>query len=258
MTSNVCSLYLKRKGRATADTAPGYGQTVKESDVPKPTCSVDGCDREVSALLMCNMHYQRFIRYGSTEERRKRTCSVDGCTRTHYGWGYCAMHHARVKYYGRTEVLQKPTHEELFWAKVQKTDTCWIWLGAVSEPDGYGRVRINQKTVLTHRYAYQQAFGESPTELDHTCHNRRCVNPHHLRPVSRKENSENHVGANRNSKCGVRGVYLHESGRWRAEVTHHRERIRLGSFGSLEEAEAAAIAKRNELFTHNDSDRGVA
>lgn len=46
--SNVCSLYLERKGRATADTAPGYGQAKEELDVvkrnPNSACLICGAE----------------------------------------------------------------------------------------------------------------------------------------------------------------------------------------------------------------------
>jgi hypothetical protein len=38
-------------------------------------------------------------------------------------------------------------------------------------------------------------------------------------------------------------------------VKHDGKRIYLNRFDTTPEAEAAVIAKRNELFTHNDLDR---
>jgi len=46
-------------------------------------------------------------------------------------------------------------------------------------------------------------------------------------------------------------------GKWRAEVTHHGRKFHVGLFASIDEAEAAVIAKRNELFTHNAADRAA-
>ena len=59
------------------------------------------------------------------------------------------------------------------------------------------------------------------------------------------------------SASGVRGVHFRNDLRkpWVAVVTHNGKAVRVGSFNSVEEAEAAVIAKRNELFTHNDLDR---
>jgi hypothetical protein len=49
----------------------------------------------------------------------------------------------------------------------------------------------------------------------------------------------------------VRGVYP-SRGRWRAQVVHNGKVFRVGTFGTIAEAEAAVIAKRNELDSHTD------
>lgn len=80
------------------------------------------------------------------------------------------------------------TSKAYFLAKVKKTDTCWIWYGALR--NGYGCIRINRVTVYAHRFAYECYIGPIPEncELDHTCNFRRCVNPNHLEPVTHLEN----------------------------------------------------------------------
>ena len=44
-----------------------------------------------------------------------------------------------------------------FWAKVTRTPGCWWWGGAVSHPDGYGRITFTQdgdrRTLSAHRFA---------------------------------------------------------------------------------------------------------
>jgi len=45
------------------------------------------------------------------------------------------------------------------------------------------------------------------------------------------------------------------SGRWRATVGHCGKQYRVGMFLDIADAEAAVIAKRNELFTNNNADR---
>lgn len=70
-----------------------------------------------------------------------------------------------------------------FWSKVDKTDTCWLWTGALS-PAGYGRHR-----GLAHRYAYQLTQPIPPgLVLDHLCRQRACVRPDHLEAVTVAEN----------------------------------------------------------------------
>jgi len=93
-------------------------------------------------------------------------------------------------------------------------------------------------------------------QLDHrhTCP-KRCVKPEHLRPVTNKQNKENSVGAYARNGTGIRGVTLRYNGTYQAEVTHNNVRYYLGSFADIGEAERVTIAKRLELFTHNDADR---
>lgn len=76
-----------------------------------------------------------------------------------------------------------------FWAKVDKTDGCWLW-SAARTADGYGNIKVDGKARRAHRLAYELSVGEIPAglDLDHLCRNRSCVNPDHLEPVTRREN----------------------------------------------------------------------
>ena len=69
---------------------------------------------------------------------------------------------------------------------------CWIWLGTVDKA-GYGRFTIGRpgtyKMTGAHIISYILAHGKRPpSELDHTCKLRCCVNPAHLEPVTHYEN----------------------------------------------------------------------
>ncbi len=83
-----------------------------------------------------------------------------------------------------------------FWSRVEKTDGCWIWNGALDK-DGYGAstVRVGGKRVgsqIAHVIAYEELVKPVPAglQLDHKCRNRRCVNPDHLEPVTCAVNLE--------------------------------------------------------------------
>ena len=84
------------------------------------------------------------------------------------------------------------TAAERFWAKVvNDTETgCWLWSGATTT--GYGRFHLAMglPLVVAHRFAYETLVGPVPAglDLDHLCRVRRCVNPAHLEPVTRREN----------------------------------------------------------------------
>ena len=81
------------------------------------------------------------------------------------------------------------TPEQRFWAKVDKVWEHWLWKRGRDGP-GYGKLKVNGKSVGAHRYAYELLVGPVPAamELDHLCRIRHCVNPDHLEVVTRKEN----------------------------------------------------------------------
>jgi hypothetical protein len=80
------------------------------------------------------------------------------------------------------------TMEERFWAKVDKTDTCWLWTGYTCK--GYGQFCGRPGTRAAHRITYEILVGPIPQgmDLDHLCRVRACCNPAHLEPVTRREN----------------------------------------------------------------------
>ncbi len=91
--------------------------------------------------------------------------------------------------------MSKPIAER-FWAKVDKTDGCWLWTAAKTR-DGYGRLAdTGGRWVLAHRFAYELHIGPIPNSLtlDHLCRVRHCVNPTHLEPVTNRVNALRGVG----------------------------------------------------------------
>lgn len=77
-----------------------------------------------------------------------------------------------------------------FWAKVNKTETCWLWT-ASKKPKGYGEFSVDGSLVYAHRFAYEAVVGPIPAglTLDHLCRVRHCVNPTHLEAVTNRENN---------------------------------------------------------------------
>lgn len=81
-----------------------------------------------------------------------------------------------------------------FWQRVDTSRGamgCWIWTGSLTDR-GYGdRVWLDDGTrQAPHRVAYELLVGPIPDGLviDHLCRTRNCVNPHHLEPVTCREN----------------------------------------------------------------------
>lgn len=68
---------------------------------------------------------------------------------------------------------------------------CVVWTGHVN-PDGYGTIKdsASYASRMAHRVAYELLVGPIPDglQLDHLCRNTRCINPHHLEPVTCAEN----------------------------------------------------------------------
>lgn len=88
---------------------------------------------------------------------------------------------------------------ERFWAKVLKTDSCWIWQGYKNPITGYGTIEINKKPHLVHRISYElfnniKLPNGHEVEINHICRNRLCVNPTHLELVTHRENTLKGIG----------------------------------------------------------------
>lgn len=90
----------------------------------------------------------------------------------------------------RQHALEVAASSERFWAKVDKTGTCWLWTGAVSS-SGYGVFAYEgSKTAYSHRITLAWSGVELAGEMviDHLCRTPLCVNPAHLEQVTPKEN----------------------------------------------------------------------
>jgi hypothetical protein len=224
----------------------------------KAICAAQGCERPAHARGLCTMHYQRELKI-----HPELTCSIEGCERRAVGRGWCSMHWQRWQRHG-TPYMSKQTVLERFWSKVQEggPDDCWPWIGTASTT-GYGSFYLHAMPgagpgtyVIAHRFMYELTYGPIPKglDIDHICRVRKCVNPAHLRVVTRKQNCEHRSRVGR-GVSGIRGVHWSTSQqKWHVSVMHYGRAFKGGWFRDLAEAEQAAIALRNRLFTHNDTD----
>jgi hypothetical protein len=76
----------------------------------------------------------------------------------------------------------RPAWWERFWSKVDKTGSgCWLWMASLG-PSGRGQFLLNGMPRPAQRVSYELLVGPVPNKyrLDHTCGNKRCVNPAHL------------------------------------------------------------------------------
>ena len=87
--------------------------------------------------------------------------------------------------------FRSPSLELRLWGKVRvgPATECWEWL-TTCYSNGYGQFRMGEVSKCAHRVAWELANGpiQAGLEIDHTCLNKRCVNPHHLEPVTPREN----------------------------------------------------------------------
>lgn len=100
----------------------------------------------------------------------------------------------------RVDPTLRPTEaaRDAFWKRVVKApgDGCWIFTGAVSSPDGYGRIawreRGRERTVSAHRFALEIAFGPLGADVvaEHRCNEPLCVRvgPGHVICSTQSEN----------------------------------------------------------------------
>jgi HNH endonuclease len=88
-----------------------------------------------------------------------------------------------------TEIIKKR-----FSDKIQKTETCWNWLGAIN-PSGHAVIKIDGANRSAHRVSYAIYKGDIPENLMilHKCHNPKCVNPDHLYAGTAQNNSQDEI-----------------------------------------------------------------
>lgn len=187
-----------------------------------------------------------------------KTCTFDGCDKPYYGRGLCDGHYKQNRKGQELRPLRPSsrglTLEQRFWAKVRKTDECWVWTASVNG-DGYGQIKVDGRLRKAHRLAWEMTNGPIPKgmHIDHRCANPLCVNPAHLRIVTNAQNLQHRTGAQANSKSGVRGVTWHKrANAWRAHARLNGRQYYGGLHPTIEAADQAARALRAELFTHDD------
>ena len=149
----------------------------------------------------------------------------------------------------------KGTLEERFWRKVNKTETCWLWVAGKND-EGYGNFSVSGRACKAHRVAWELLVGPIPDGMvvdhDHQqrgCGNSSCVNPDHLQLVTRAVNKQRGRGTYTNNSSGYRGVTWSQPNRkWTVLVGHNGKLHYGGRFTDLAEAVAVRDALQTKLY----------
>ena len=131
-----------------------------------------------------------------------------------------------------------------FWAKVDKTDECWIWK-AYKDPDSYGFIamKIDGKWTGRNRatrVAWELTYGPIPKGLlvCHHCDNPPCVRPDHLFLGTKSDNMRDAINKGYQHASGeqlpfakltllkareIRNLYSSRVGTYREATTSQRK-----------------------------------
>lgn len=201
----ACHCGVRYTGNRTAATAT-HREHVRS--VPRPprrkTCSAPGCHQQDRAGGLCRSHRACLDRYGSlTPPPPRTTCVEPGCDKPKGGGRLCKMHHSRLYRTGTTAPGRRAAVMPLEdrWRRDVTPggpDECWEWQGKRAAQTGYG-VCYGRGA---HRVSYELHHGPIPPGMLilHSCDNRPCVNPGHLRAGTQTDNMQDALRRGRNPR----------------------------------------------------------
>jgi hypothetical protein len=165
----------------------------------KPSCSVADCDNKIMAIGLCSKHYSRWHRYGDLNANNnlakpKPPCEISGCEKISDKKSLCRAHYYQMRRYGqehRGKAMSGAPAQFINDHRAHVSADCLLW-PFKSKTNGYGTIRVDGKTIGAHRWMCILVYGEPPfsaAEVAHSCNNRDCVNPQHLRWATGVENA---------------------------------------------------------------------
>jgi hypothetical protein len=88
--------------------------------------------------------------------------------------------------------MHRKDPQERFWEKVDRLGDCWLWTSSL-HTNGYGLFTLGGKSRRAHQLAWEwhhERVRPQGMVVMHTCDERRCVRPDHLRLGTQLENIE--------------------------------------------------------------------
>jgi hypothetical protein len=124
--------------------------------------------------------------------------------------------------------------------------------GCMRKSDGYYVIRFGRIAYALHRLVWIYHNGDIPDGMlvDHVDGNKVNNRIENLRLATKSQNNHNSK-IHSNNTSGIKGIFRDKSrNKWRAQLAINGKIKSVGSFDTIEEAEAAVIAARNNL--HGD------
>lgn len=176
---------------------------------PKALCAFDGCDNPVYSAGLCSGHYQqkwhgrelaplkeyRLPRLHKRKKREAMACAFPDCDQAAKTKGLCTVHYSQHQ---RGKELKpigwKPAPaplSERIEARTIKGKGCWFWAGFHAD-NGRPMLSVEGRNRLVARLVLMLNVGSPPPGKPNACHscgNKRCINPAHLRWDSTLKNN---------------------------------------------------------------------
>lgn len=203
----------------------------------KKLCFVSNCGQRVMAYGMCNKHYLRWKRTGTTFSYKdfKSIVGLEDCI--------LSDSEARIPLWGRGGAIRD-------WALIDYENLEWLfqWSWSLDATTGYatrpvylggGRKNGKHRTISMHRQTLGLSVGER-RYVDHINGNKLDNRKANLRIATPQQSAQN-VSARKNSSSQYRGVtWRKDKNKWAAQAQLNGKNHYLGLFSS--EIEAARVA----------------
>lgn len=183
-------------------------------------CSFKGCDEKHQARGYCKTHHQQKYRYKKPLKKIREVnfnppahCKLKNCNRKHHSKGYCKTHYQQQnngKPLTKIKKQRKPNmslKETVLWCLKQITlnGTCMEWNKNCGS-NGYATATFKGKEHRVGRLVLQyfKGYPKKNQVMMHSCDNRKCINPAHLKWGTVKENNQDKAkkGRARNQYTG--------------------------------------------------------